>query len=90
MELTGGLRRLAVLKMGYSFFQRLGTLGRHLVTEESDLRLSEYALCRVDEATTYLKLVEERQYVLLLLLKRPGEKEDIIQVDSCICNLPGG
>jgi hypothetical protein len=33
-ELTGGLGRVAVLKMGYSFFQRLGILGGHLVTKE--------------------------------------------------------
>jgi hypothetical protein len=38
-ELTGGLGRLARLKIGYSFFQRLGTLGGHLITEESGLGL---------------------------------------------------
>jgi hypothetical protein len=36
-ELTTGLGRLAVLKMGYSSCQRLETLSRHLVTEEGDL-----------------------------------------------------
>jgi hypothetical protein len=36
-ELTGGLGRVAVLEMGYTFFQRLGTLGVHLVTEEGEL-----------------------------------------------------
>jgi hypothetical protein len=40
-ELTGGLGRLAALKMGYLFFLRLGTFGRHLVTEEGDLGCSE-------------------------------------------------
>jgi hypothetical protein len=33
-ELTGGLGRVAVLEMGHSLFQRVGTLGGHLVTEE--------------------------------------------------------
>jgi hypothetical protein len=28
---------VAVLEMGHSFLQRLGTLGRHPVTEEDDL-----------------------------------------------------
>jgi hypothetical protein len=36
-ELTGGLAMVAVLEMGHSFFQRLGNLGGHLVTEEGDL-----------------------------------------------------
>jgi hypothetical protein len=35
-DLTGGLGRLAVVEMGYSFFQRLGTLGEYFVTEKSD------------------------------------------------------
>jgi hypothetical protein len=33
-ELTGGLGRVAVLEIGYSIFQKLGTFGRHLVTDE--------------------------------------------------------
>jgi hypothetical protein len=52
-ELTGGLGSLAVLEMGYSFFQRLGTLGGHLVTKEGDLGCSE------DDSLPH-KSVEER------------------------------
>jgi hypothetical protein len=47
-----------VLKVGYSFFQRLGALGRHLVTEEGDLRCSEDTLCQVDEDAVLLKSFE--------------------------------
>jgi hypothetical protein len=36
-ELTGGLGRRADMKMGYSFFQRLETLGGHLITKEGGL-----------------------------------------------------
>jgi hypothetical protein len=43
-ELTGGLRRLAVLQMGHSFLQWLGTLGGHFVTEEGDPGCPEDAL----------------------------------------------
>jgi hypothetical protein len=57
--LTGGLGSLAVLKIGYSFFQRLGTLGGHLVTKEQDPGCSEDALRRVDEDPVPLKSVEE-------------------------------
>jgi hypothetical protein len=35
-ELTGRLGKVAVLKMGHSFFQRLGTLRGHLVTEKGE------------------------------------------------------
>jgi hypothetical protein len=35
--MTDGLGRMAVLKMGYLFFQRSGTLGGNLVAEEGDL-----------------------------------------------------
>jgi hypothetical protein len=56
--LTGGLRRVAVLKMGYSFFQRSGTLGGHLVTEEGDLGCPEDARRWVDEDPVPLKLEE--------------------------------
>jgi hypothetical protein len=59
VELIGGLGRLAVLKMGYSFFRRLGTLGGHLVTEEGDLGCLEDALRQVDENPVPLKSVEE-------------------------------
>jgi hypothetical protein len=58
-ELTGGLGRLAVLKMDHSFFQRLGARGGHLVNEEGDLGCSEDALRRVDEDPIPLKSVEE-------------------------------
>jgi hypothetical protein len=47
-KLTGGLGMLAVLKMGYSFFQRSGTLGGHL-TEKGDLGCTEDLFRRVDE-----------------------------------------
>jgi hypothetical protein len=46
-ELTGGLKRVAVLKMGHSLFQRLGTHGGHLVTEEGDLGCSKDVLRRL-------------------------------------------
>jgi hypothetical protein len=48
-ELTGGLRRIAALEMGHSFFQRLGTIDGHLVTEEGDLGCSKDTLHWVDE-----------------------------------------
>jgi hypothetical protein len=40
-ELTDSLRRGTVLKMSHSFLQWSGALGRHFVTEESDLGCSE-------------------------------------------------
>jgi hypothetical protein len=58
-ELTGGLRRIVVLEMGYSFFKRWRTVGRHLVTEGGDLGCSEHALHWVDEDPLPLKSVEE-------------------------------
>jgi hypothetical protein len=58
-ELTGGLGRVAVLKVGYSIFQRSGILGGHLITEKGHLGCSEDALRRVDENPVPLKLVEE-------------------------------
>jgi hypothetical protein len=67
-ELTGSLGRLAALKIGYSFFQRLGTLRGHLVSEEGDLGCSEDALRRVDEDPVHLKSVEESWQVLFVLL----------------------
>jgi hypothetical protein len=39
--LTGCLELVAVLEMDQSFFQRLGTLGEHLVADEVDLRCSK-------------------------------------------------
>jgi hypothetical protein len=48
---------MAVLEMGHSFFQSLGTLGGHLVTEEGDLRCSKDALHQLDEDPIPLKLV---------------------------------
>jgi hypothetical protein len=59
MDLTGGLWRVAVLVMGHSFFQRLRTLSRHLVTEEGDLGCWEDALRGVDDDPIPLKLGEE-------------------------------
>jgi hypothetical protein len=70
-ELTGGLGRETVLEVGYSFFQRLGTLGGQLATEEGDLGCSEDALRRVDDYTVPLKSVEESSEMLLVFLERP-------------------
>jgi hypothetical protein len=47
--LTVSFGRLAFLKVGHSFFQRLGALGGHLITEEGDLMCSEGTLLQVDE-----------------------------------------
>jgi hypothetical protein len=58
---------VAVLEMGHSFFQRLGTFGEHLVTEEGDFGCSKGALHRVDEDPVPLKLVEEGPQMLLVL-----------------------
>jgi hypothetical protein len=76
--------------MGYSFFHRLGTLGRHLVTEEGDLGCLEDALCRVNEDPIPLKSVEESLQMLLVLLERPGENRGVLQVGGCICKPAGG
>jgi hypothetical protein len=40
-ELTGRLGWVAVLEMGHSFFQRFGTLGGHLISNEGDLVCSK-------------------------------------------------
>jgi hypothetical protein len=48
-ELTCGFGRLAFLKVGHSFFQRLGALSRHLIIKENDFGYSEVALRRFDE-----------------------------------------
>jgi hypothetical protein len=45
--------------MDHSFFQRLRTLGGHLVTEEDDIGCSEDALRRVDDDLIPLELGEE-------------------------------
>jgi hypothetical protein len=58
-ELTGGIKREAVLEMGYSFLQWSGTLREHLVTKEGDLGCSEDALRRVDQDPVCLKPVEQ-------------------------------
>jgi hypothetical protein len=58
-ELACSLWRVAVPEIGHSFIQRLGTLGRHLVTEEGDLGCSKDALCHIDVDPIPLKLVEE-------------------------------
>jgi hypothetical protein len=52
---------MSILEMGHSFFQRLVTLGGHLVREEHDFGCSEDALRRVDDGPIILKLVEESQ-----------------------------
>jgi hypothetical protein len=68
-ELTGGLGRLAVLEMGHSFFQRLETLGGHLVTVEGVLVCPEDGLRRVNNDPVPLKLVEESQQALFELFE---------------------
>jgi hypothetical protein len=50
---------VAVLEVGHSLFQRLGTLGGNLVTEEGDLGCWKDALRWVDDDPVPLKLVEE-------------------------------
>jgi hypothetical protein len=72
-ELTGGLGSLAVLKMGFSLSQRLGTLGGHLVTEEGDFGCSENAFRRVVGGPVPLKSVEECPWMLHVPLERPGK-----------------
>jgi hypothetical protein len=67
-ELTGGLGRVAVLEVRYSFFQRLGTFDGHLVTEEGDLGCSENALRRVDDPV-FLELVQKSPQVLFVLFE---------------------
>jgi hypothetical protein len=57
-ELANSLWRVAVLEIGQSFVQTLGTLGRHLVTEESDLGCPKDSLRRVDDDPIPLKRVE--------------------------------
>jgi hypothetical protein len=67
--LIGGLGRLAVQEICHSLFQRLGTLGRHFVTEEGDTRCSKNALCRFDKDLVPLMLVEEGTQILLVLFE---------------------
>jgi hypothetical protein len=50
---------VAVLEMGHSFFQRLGTFGRHLVAEKGDLGYPKDAFRRVHDDPIPLELVEE-------------------------------
>jgi hypothetical protein len=54
--LTGGFQKVVILKMGYSFFQGLGTVGGRLVIKEGDLRCSK--VHRVDDAV-HMKSVKE-------------------------------
>jgi hypothetical protein len=68
-ELTCGVRKGTVLEMSHSIFERSGTLGGHLVTEEGNLGCSEDTLRRVDQDPVSLKLVEERPQVLLVFLE---------------------
>jgi hypothetical protein len=72
--------------MGYLFFQGLGTLSEHLVTEEGDLWCSEDSLCWGDEDPVSLKSVEEIPYLLLVLLERPGE-DDVVQAGKTECRM---
>jgi hypothetical protein len=55
MELTGDFGRLVALKVSHPFFQRLGALGGHLITEEGALGYLQDALRRVDEDPALLK-----------------------------------
>jgi hypothetical protein len=66
--------------VGHSLFQRLGTLGGHLVTEKGDLGCSKDTLRRVDDDPVPLKLVEKSPYVLFMLFESPGEYKDVVQV----------
>jgi hypothetical protein len=68
-ELACSLLRVAVLEIGHSFVQRLGTLGRHLIAEEGDLGGPKDALHRVDDDPIPLKLVEEGPYVFFVLFE---------------------
>jgi hypothetical protein len=68
---------VAILEIGHSFVQRLGTLGRHLVTEEGDIGRPKDALRRVGDNPIPLKVVEECPQVLFEGL---GEDEDVTQV----------
>jgi hypothetical protein len=56
-ELAGSLWRMAVLEIGHSFVQRLGTLSRHFVPEEGDLGCPKDALRRIDDDPIPLKPV---------------------------------
>jgi hypothetical protein len=47
------------MEIGHSFVQRLGTLGRHFVTEEGDLGCPKDVLRWVDDDPIRLKLGEE-------------------------------
>jgi hypothetical protein len=58
-ELTGDLRKRAVLKMCHSFLQWSGSLRGHLVSEKGDLVCSKVALRRADWDPVRLKLVED-------------------------------
>jgi hypothetical protein len=58
-ELSGDLGSSAVVEMGYSIFQRLGTLSGLLVTKEGDHWCSEDVLYEIDEDPVLLKSVEE-------------------------------
>jgi hypothetical protein len=58
-ELAGSLWRVAAVEIGHSFFHRLGTLGRHLVTEEGDLGCPKGSLRWVDDDPIPLKPVEK-------------------------------
>jgi hypothetical protein len=58
-ELAGCFWRGAVLEIGHPFVQRLGTVGKHLVTEEGYLGCPKNAIRLDDDDPIPLKLVEE-------------------------------
>jgi hypothetical protein len=57
------------MEIGHSFVQRLGTLGRHLVTEEGDLGCPKNALRRFDDDPISLKPVENCPQVFFMLFE---------------------
>jgi hypothetical protein len=79
-ELTGGLRRGAVLEVGHSLFKRLRNFGGNLVTEEGDLGCSKDALSRIDEDPVSLKLFGKCPQMLFVLFACSRNYKDIVQV----------
>jgi hypothetical protein len=77
-EPTGSLGKGAVLKVGYSFFQRSGTLSGHLLTKEGDLVCSKNALHGIDLDLIHVKLVKESPQMSFVLFECPGESKDVV------------
>jgi hypothetical protein len=66
--------------MCYSFFQRSGTLGRYLITEEGYLGRPEDTFCWFNDDPVRMKTAEEIPEMSPVLLEGLGEHEDVIQV----------